>query len=313
MFKLPQETTALKDYNHKRTAETIHAEMVSNKGGVVPLNFPEVDGDPIEGCYYVTPVAKTVPPFNIPISFTLDSKSASQSTEVVPLCMDFRGLMREGRLGSVVSNEFQYKFNASMLKLTKLWVEGEFSTIINFNQEALLRLFTRWVGTALIAKLNIPEENQPLVNILTAWYFYCLCYPTEETIPAHKLPRLTTLIARATFVNPTLVGEVIEQLPFVTDINGYIELLKNFSQTSRFEQVTPGFIFALVVYSWYGPASAELSTVALESPPIFLSLVYGSIRFDNYRGTQLGQLTKHLKTQEKATLQTTVEQALVSN
>lgn len=307
MYTLPQETTALKPYDHKRVTDAITAAIVANDGSVVPLAMD--DGYPIPHCYIVTPKCKSVPIFHVPLRIET-SASQTRSNSEIDLCVDMRSNMRETRTGVQVTNLAEHEFSAGMMRIVKLWVDGEFGVINNFCQEPLMRLWVRWLATALVTRLNILETVQPNVNIIVAWYYYCLSNPTEDKIPSAKLPRIAQLIAKTTFTNPTLVTDIITKLPHVTNLDGLITLLKEHSGTDRFDNLTPGFLFTLTQYSWFGSSAIQFVSASLECPALFVAMVWGAGRFDAYRKTPIGKLVKDLKTQEAQTVQHTVDKLL---
>lgn len=309
MYILPQETTALSPYDHKKVTDAITVALSAKDGSVIPLTLE--DGYTVNHCYIVTPKSKNIPVFHVPLRIATSVTGVGKMDSSEDLCVDMRSHMRETRIGVTISNTTEFGFNATMMQMVELWTRGEFKVINNFCHEPLMRIWVRWLGTALITRLNILETHQPTVNIITAWYFYCLTTPEETNIPSVKLTRIATMIAKTTFANPTNVVDVITKLPHITKLDEYIDLLKEYSGTDRFNSLTPGFIFTLLQYSWYGSSAIQLVSAALECPPIFVTMCWGSVRYDAYRRTPIGKTMKDLKTVESQVILQTIEKLLV--
>lgn len=308
MYILPQETTALAPYEHNKVTDAITVALSAKDGAIAPLMLE--DGYPVPNCYIVTPKCKNVPVFHVPLRVATSVTQLGKVDSTDDFCVDMRAHMRETRTGVTISNPTEYGFNADMVQLLSLWSRGEFRIINNFCQEPLMRCWVRWLGTALITRLNILETSQPNVNIITAWYFYCLLTPDEDTIPAHKFTRIATVIGKATYANPTNIVELISKLPHITRIEQYIEVLKEHAGTDRVNNLTPGFIFSLLQYSWYGSSAIQVVSAALECPPLFVAMCWGSLRYDAYRRTPIGKTMKDMKTADNQVVMQTIEKLL---
>lgn len=302
MYKLPQETTALQHFLTNKIDQELGLAYSRRDGEVIQLTNEE--GKEIVGCCMVTPKNKTIPVFHVPMLFNYQSESM--------LCVDMRAHMREARLGVNITNPTEYGFNVGLTKLTDLWRKGELKVVFNFCQEQLMRIWVRWIGTALITRLSIDETIQPAVNIITAWYFYCLCNPEETSIPEYKLTRITHLLSKTTFANSNTVVDIVTKLPFIDTLGGFIEALKEHSGTERFNSLTEGFIYSMLQYTWYGSAAVHITSSATECPPVFIAMCWASVRYSAFGKSPIGKTMRDLKSQESQLLMQTVEKSLVN-
>lgn len=286
MIILPTDTTALSPYNHDKVVEELNKVLATQSNNEM---IEPVVQNSIPGIYRLTPHNTSVPLFDLPREIKpLGVKDNSRH-----LCFDARPYCRVDSMRNVVVNNVpEYEFNLTIAMLTQFWLGNEKHVLVNNCQELLLKIWTRWIGTTLNQKLLIDEMLQPTVNGITAYYLYCLLTPDEEIIDPVKFHRIVNIVAKASFNNLTNTEELLKVLPRLRNINDYIEALKNHTGTDRFAKITPGFLFSMLQFSWYGGNAVTITSVALEYPPVFIAMLYVAISLGGYTRTPLGKMIR---------------------
>lgn len=298
MFQYPTITTIMAPFPHGaiaieltriyNTQDANQPELIQTKRGAEGLR---------DNIYELTPLNTTAPIFTLPVPFHTSVKSSPG--EPLQLCVDIRGVSRMNASGEVmITNPTDYAFIMDLALLTQHWVNEKMSSpIIKSNKSLLTKLFTRWLGGALITKLNIEPNLQPRVNVIIAYYWLCMTSVADDSNdPVHRdnLPSLATTISDATGSKQPAVFEIIRELEQMKELDDLIEQLKQHSGSSRFDNLSAGFIFTLVQFSWYGSNPIELCCTALEYPPIFMGMIYHAATKDGFNKTTIGRLLKDM-------------------
>lgn len=305
MYDFPTKTTALKPFNTDKTTEALNQAFVKQRDN--EFIEPLVHGTAKSGCYVLKPTNTEVPMFTLPHGFTATLGKTTQESRQ-DLCIDIRPFTRTDARGTlIVSNRTEYNFHCDVAVLTRLWLDGSFYVVTNNSLEVLLKCFARWIGTALNQRMNTEDTVQSNVLIITAFYQYCILHPDLEVISEEKLIRLSMLISKATFANINTVKDLLPRLPIMRNIDDFVGAIKEHSGTQRFEKLTPGFIYTMVQYTWYGSSNTVITSASLEYPPLFTAMVFNALFQDGYRKTMIGKVAKDLPRQETDHFIKTVE------
>lgn len=288
MINYPSQTLALQPFLLEKINRDITDTYVTrkNRGDIVKSGYVDRHGD--YDIYELTPINTSVDTFVLPIAY--DPMDENKDKDASDIIVDVRPFTRLDRMQNVVVNNYpEYYFNMDTAVLTRRWQDAE----LHVPQKLLLKVWAQWLGTNLITKLNIEPTLQPTVNIITAFYLYCMLNGIEGSINPSELRRMSVNIGYATYATNQTVLDVIDLLDEpITSLPGYIFALRK-SGSNRFDKLTPGFIFSIVQFGWYGQSVARITGAALEFPPVFIAMVYSAIYQDAYNKTAIGRIIKN--------------------
>ena len=290
MINHPSDTTALAPFQLDKIRENLtRLYLTQTDNNIIrPTSAGKVDSD--YGVYELLPTDRTTELFHLPITFAT-STSDKDNRDIIVDIRPFARVTPHGE--TVINNIVEYRFNMDVALLTRKWIDDD----LFVPEELLLKCWVRWLGTGLITKLNIEPTVQANVNIITAYYLYCMLNRQDSPIDSPGLLRkVAGMIAKTTQTTTLTVYDLLEQIDVpVNNLGSYIETLRKFTGSSRFDSLSPGFMFTLVQYGWYGAAVIKTCSAALEYPPIFIAMVYNSIIQDGYNKTSLGRIVKDMQ------------------
>lgn len=289
MITHPSETTALAPFQLTKIRGSLTSLFLkqSDNEYIRPTPHGRVSSD--YGVYELLPSDRTTELFHLPITFST-SVSDKDNHDII---VDVRPFSRMNTRGETIINNLpEYRFNMDTALLTRRWIDDD----LYLPEELLLKCWVRWLGTGLIVKLNIEPTVQVHVNIITAYYLYCMLNRQDSPIDNPGLLRkVAGMLAKVTQTTTITVYDLIEQIQVpVNNLGSYITTLQEHTGSERFNSLTPGFLFAMVQYGWYGSAVIKTCSAALEYPPIFVAMVYNAISQDSYNKTAIGRIVKDL-------------------
>lgn len=300
MYLYPTTTTVMAPFNHGKIADALtatHTSMDVNDPEIIPTEHgPESLKAEI---YELLPNNKSVPVFSLPVPFKTKEQNLSKinDKDTMSLCVDVRGVTRVTPSGDIViTNPTDYAFMMDCALLTQHWVKEDMvSSIASNNKTLLTKLFTRWLGGSLLVRLNIEQSIQVRVNVIVAYYWLCLNNNGKDAREdTSKLRLVARGISDAVGAQSNAVIDMLEDIEPMSSVNDLIDCLRTHSGSTRFDTVTPGFIFSLVQYSWYGANPIQICSTALEYPPLFIAMVYHAATKDGYGKTSIGRLLKDI-------------------
>lgn len=290
MINHPSETSALAPFQLNTIRENLTRIYLTQEKDQYIRQTPIGHNDGDYKVYELLPSDRSVELFHLPVTFATSIADKDNKDIIV----DIRPFSRTTPQGdTVINNLVEYRFNMDVALLTRKWMDDE----LHLPEDLLIKCWVRWLGTSLIAKLNIEPTLQPNVNIISAYYLYCMLNRQDSPIDnPNQLRKVAGMIAKATQTTTITVYDLLSVIEVpVNNLGSYITTLQNYSGSSRFENLSPGFMFTLVQYGWYGAAVIKTCSAALEYPPIFVAMVYNAIVQDGYNKTSLGRIVKDMQ------------------
>lgn len=290
MINHPSETTALAPFQLNKIRENLTRIYLTQDEDQYIRETPVVSVSSDYKVYELLPSDRSVELFHLPVTFATSIADKDNKDIIV----DIRPFSRVSSQGTtVINNLVEYRFNMDVALLTRKWMDDE----LYLPEELLMKCWVRWLGTSLISKLNIEPTLQPGVNIITAYYLYCMLNRQDSPIDnPSQLRKVAGMISKVTQTTTITVYDLLSiiEVP-INNLGSYILALQQHTGSTRFENVSPGFMFTLVQYGWHGAAVIKTCSAALEYPPIFVAMVYNSIVQDGYNKTSLGRIVKDLQ------------------
>lgn len=299
MYEYPSSTSIMAPVQHGKITIELTKTLTTQSPQEPDIVKTTSGADTLkEHIYELHPTNKTIPIFALPLPF--HTNVSHKTGDKLGLCVDVRGVSRVTPSGDVIiNNPTDYRFLMDLALLTEHWVQEEQSSpIIKNNKVLLCKLFVRWIGGMIISRLNIEPELQPKVNAIVAYYWLCMSgsvHSDDDMSNDSVVQPLARVISDATGGLTLDIMETIRTLEYMSKIDDLINGLKQRSGSLRFDDMTAGFLFTLVQYSWYGSNPAILCATALEFPPFFLVMIYHAATKDGFSKTQIGRLLKDMQ------------------
>ena len=222
------------------------------------------------------------PRSNIPFVFLPDEEANTQNKTIV-LC-DGTGI-----------RDLEADLRFVNLILTSMWedpiIHERFSAIRKFAAKA----YITWFGRSLMNRYNLNWSDKIEVDILAAIYYY-----SADGVPSdHFGPdNFTAMRQIAEIVNvPTSrVADVIADRSF-GDTNStftFKDLIDCIGEVSTDlkSKVSVTSVTAVLANSWYGEGGKFYCNLAVEYPPMFMTLLYFALVSTDFKRTNLANLVK---------------------
>lgn len=179
-------------------------------------------------------------------------------------------------------------------KLTYNWIMGERVDFLNCGGTHI-KLFVNWLGSTIGRVRTLEPETQHTINKIIALYYVNLF-----KLPDTDNEALGLVCSKKASVSMGMAFEELldlaNQIQFneFRTLDGLCKYLRELSGTTLLSVITVPVLFNYVANSWIGSTGKELSAIAVEHPPTFLSLLEASINDRTMGRTQMGKLVHSL-------------------
>jgi hypothetical protein len=286
MITSPWNSTVLRQH---RTGEIISELAVAKAMGGLVADGPAV--------VLVTPAVEKIDAFVLPI--TSEEYGSRKLNENGVVFADGRSFMRKEQrsaTGFIVANQTQADFVVRMGELTALWVKDR-SVRDDFLRVGDLapQVYIAWVAGLITGKLGVDEVAQREVQIITGLFYIHQFYGADEALSTYGKGTACALLQRWTRHPIAIIQNVVETSPYMALLEDFVSVLRaHFSSNTRITQVNVGFITMSLGRSWFGWGKEAICGVALEYPPVFLSLIESAANAKVWRKTSLGSLVQKI-------------------
>lgn len=155
------------------------------------------------------------------------------------------------------------------------------------------KAYMNWISRSMKNRFNLSFEDASEMSILAAVYYFCAHSNIGEILDPKNFKAYADL-AEITNLGAIRVKAVIDRYSLTT-INSEFTLASMVDCMSRISNDTKNKIsvetlMSTLAHSWYGEGGVFYCNLALEYPPMFLTLLYFSLVDKGYTKTRLGTL-----------------------
>lgn len=224
-----------------------------------------------------------IPAFNFPIISKL------KDADVV--FFDARSVISVDNAGNTrVRDEVELQARIIQAQLALDWHHGQQARIRDMSPMGL-QVYAHWLGEVIAKRFALDAREQLQISVLAA-IFYLNCFWDETDATTQEIGYLQSAITRICGYRHSDVADIIEAHPIIRDMGEFCEAVKSFTQSVRLEDFNSATLAGAVQGSWFGNMRGEIMAIALEYPPVWLTLLFQSITNRGFKKAGLTQIVE---------------------
>ncbi|AFI55397.1 hypothetical protein TSMG0114 [Halocynthia phage JM-2012] len=189
--------------------------------------------------------------------------------------------------------------------LTGLWEDPHINETFTITRKFAAKAYMQWISRNLLTRFNLNYEDSSELNVLSAIYYYCSTGTPADILNKRNYKAYADL-GEITNIGVVRVTEVISKFE-ITDIdetftfNHMVNLMRNISDDTK-GKITPEVIMSTLAHSWYGEGGVFYCNLAIEYPPMFLSMLYYALVEKSYISTRFGKIVSEFAVGRKSNI-----------
>lgn len=210
-----------------------------------------------------------VPAFNFPLVCKMKDGDVAFFDARSIVGQDSNGRMR-------VRDEVELQSRTIQAQLALDWHHGYQGRVRDMSPIGLM-VYAHWLGEVVGKRFALDARQQLQVSVFAA-VFYLNCFWDKTEADGEDIAYLGSAITRICGYKHSDVVDIVEAHPIIRDLSEFCEVVKNFVQSVRLEDFNPATLHGVVGGSWFSSnGGRELVAVALEYPPVWLTLLFQAI------------------------------------
>lgn len=234
------------------------------------------------------------PVFNYPVKVEVIGQLP---TYVLDLRL-YQRFVKEGRDGIEIDEHSQAALLVELARLIPMWEENP-GKVITFNTKPV-SIFGNFVGEVVGRKMGLVQTSPDTVLRLQVVFaaYYQLRYIDSNRITSFDINSFSSQLARILnipfdFVS-TIVTLISKDFTQVGSIQSVCDFIRNNKWHPNLDKFTLRDFYAIMNSSgWFGgPNPKEMMLIAMEYPPLFLTMLTQALENKTYKNTPLHQIAK---------------------
>jgi hypothetical protein len=210
-----------------------------------------------------------VPAFNFPYICKLKDQDIAFFDARTITSFDGGGRMR-------VRDEVELQSRTIQAQLALDWHHGYQGRLRDMSPLGLM-VYAHWMGEVIGKRFALDARQQLQVSVFAA-VFYLNNFWDKTEADGQDITYLGSAITRICGYRHSDVVDIVEAHPIIRDIDEFCEAVKTFTQSVRLEDFNPATLTGVVSGSWFSSnGGRELISVAIEYPPVWLTLLFQAI------------------------------------
>ncbi|AHI60330.1 putative virion structural protein [Erwinia phage vB_EamM_RAY] len=297
MFKSPYDTTTarwtpgLEGIRKELRVAKIERRLTS-ASTPLPVSDPlGASPSPSDKLWYVVsgvPGNERIPPFMHPLEFTDTLGRTNMAIDLrsaIGMAPDGRTLVVRNRNGQLDAEQLIIR-----LKATAYWMLESSGPRDLMNLSGVpMRIFARWITENISRRVGLDYDAVPRYLVYASWYYFCLFFNKEQMSDDLRLIAINK-IATQGGLRRDIVADVLQDVGYVGSISEFCETAQAVVGADQLSLVDVKTLITLAGNAWFGQNAKEGGGVALEYPPLFLSMLYGAMGNKAYRNTAIGTI-----------------------
>lgn len=186
-----------------------------------------------------------------------------------------------------------YNFFKDASILIREWVRRGPGDLKDTGGDFLVKVFSQWMRNCLTGRLGLDISQVYLVQAVMAIYYLQLHTPLTNNSSGQDVDRIVNRAARVLpMTDPvTLLDRLGGHIEPLASLEDAINWIRQLSDTPRMEGLTIALARTAVLRAW--PYTyKEVTSAAVEYPPIFAAMIYHTLKSSGFVRTDLGELIK---------------------
>lgn len=234
------------------------------------------------------PGVERIPPFMHPIMFTDTLGRENMAVDLraaVGLDPTGRGLVIRNRNGQLDAEQL-------IVRMKTIWhwqsqVRGP-ADFLNMSPVPM-RIFSRWLTESVSRRIGLDYDAVPRYLVYASWYYVCQFFEESQMSDDFRMIAINKISTQGKLPR-NIVAFMLMDAPFIKDITEFVEHSQTVVGADQLSLVDVKTLITLAGSAWFGQNAKEAGGVALEYPPMFLSMLYGSLGNRAYRNTAIGNI-----------------------
>lgn len=234
-----------------------------------------------EGVHALERSANDVPAFNYPFICKLKDSSIA--------FFDARTLMTSNREGySRIRDEVEYQARAIQAQLALDWHSGYQTRVRDITPLGLV-VYSHWLGEVIAKRFALDALTQLHVSVF-AGIFYINNFWDKVEAEKEDIGYLYSALTRLCGYKNSDVTDIVDSYPIIRGVEEFCDFIKQYTQNVRLEDLNPATLYGVVKGSWFINTGAETVSIALEYPPVWLTMLFQALTNRGFKKAGLTQI-----------------------
>ncbi|QZA70962.1 hypothetical protein AH06_190 [Erwinia phage AH06] len=229
-----------------------------------------------------------IPPFMHPLEFTDTLGRVNMAVDLraaIGVAQDGRTLVVRNRNGQLDAEQLIIR-----LKTTATWQLNTSGPRELMNLSGVpMRIFARWITENIARRVGLSYDAVPRYLVYSSWYYFCQFFNKEQMSDDLRLIAINKISAQGG-LRRDIVVNVLQNVDYIDNITEFCANALDVVGADELSLVDVKTLITLAGSAWFGQNAKEAGGVALEYPPMFLSMLYGSMGNRAYRNTAIGTI-----------------------
>jgi hypothetical protein len=267
----------------RRLISASTAIPVSDPLGAAPINNDRL-------WYVVSGVSgvERIPPFMHPLMFT-DTLGREN------MAVDLRAAVGVNPMGQglVIRNRNgQLDAEQLIVRMKAIWHWQSNSRgpqdLLNLSPVPM-RIFARWLTESVARRIGLGYDAVPRYLVYASWFYFCQFFEESQMSDDLRMIAINKISSQGKLAR-NIVSDVLADAPFIKDVDKFVAHSQDVVGADELSLVDVKTLITLAGSAWFGQNAKEAGGVALEFPPMFMSMLYGSLGNRAYRNTAIGTI-----------------------
>jgi len=225
-----------------------------------------------------------IPSFAHPIE--IDTPDMSPNKRMVFDARQF-GRINASQMQFMVRQQAEFEWAAKRAALSAAWTIDRPDKLRDASP-LLASVYSTVLSEVIARRFALELGDKLQLRMLAAWYFFSQ-FSDERDFDEMGFAKMVGRVATTTKIPATEVSKMFEDCGPIRSIDEFCNVSATRTGNIRLDSLNPGLIYEVIAGIWFGSNSRETICVAVDHPPTWAMIVYGSIEEATFKRSAIAK------------------------
>lgn len=290
LVKTSYETTAGSSLPQGKLAVELKGALITSELSQHQFNVSAIDDYKLVFVAGMDSRESAIPPFVHPYLVEGFKGKNYLIADIRPFRNSTDPWLSEKNFEDSVKNKAEYLLTKNRAIMELKWVAGQ-QAKLKTKFKFAATMFAAWVNQAVTKIYGLDFQDQKTIMAISLYYYHSL-FTADKHLQDKNLDVAVIHTIKATKLQPGEVKLIFDQMPEINGIESLCEAIKTLPGNVRLENFNLPTLLSILANTWYGNNARDMIAVALEYPPVWISIIAAAITERTYRSSPIARLVE---------------------
>lgn len=194
--------------------------------------------------------------------------------------------------GIRIRNQTEYNVVISRAIMNNIWINSRPGVLRDISPIPGI-VYCRWISDCISRRYALDGKDTLGLSIIAGIFYQTLFVDKPDFKDDEFKLRVTKTVMRYTKAPAEMIDSYLERIDKMDNVKDFCRHCRDLLENPRLQDFNEGILVTVVGNTWFGNNAKELTYVALEHPPTWITICFFAYTERGYKNSAIARITKN--------------------